>query len=205
MSTPHPVQFKGSALARWLLSCIGWSVQFEGLPAKQGVIAVYPHTSNWDFIVGILGKWALGLPAHFWAKDSLFKVPVFGRWLRWVGGVPIDRSSPRGVVGDTVEAFRQHQQQGSLMWLVVAPEGTRRFTPGWRSGYYQVAVGAQVPLALVKFDWSRRLISFVDFIMVTGREDEDYARMAQIYGDALGYHPQQASPIAPWRPAIKKD
>ena len=73
--------------------------------------------------------------------------------------------------------------------------------PGWRSGYYQVALGAQVPLALVKFDWGRKQIVFTDFIDLTGREDEDYARMAQIYGDAQGYHPQQASPIVPWRPS----
>jgi 1-acyl-sn-glycerol-3-phosphate acyltransferase len=205
MSTPHPVQFKGSALARWILARMGWSVQFEGLPSLQGVIAVYPHTSNWDFIVGILAKWSLGLQAYFWAKDSLFKVPVFGTWLRWVGGLPIDRSSARGVVGDTIEVFRAHQQQGRLLWLVVAPEGTRRYTPGWRSGYYQVAVGAQVPVAMVKFDWGRKQIVFLDFVHLTGREDEDYPRMAEIYGDAQGYHPEQACPIVPWRPAQKKD
>lgn len=205
MNKPHPVQFKGSALARWILARMGWTVQFEGLPALQGVIAVYPHTSNWDFIVGILAKWSIGLQAFFWAKDSLFKVPVFGPWLRWVGGLPIDRSSPRGVVGETVVVFRAHQQQGRLLWLVVAPEGTRRHTPGWRSGYYQVAVGAQVPLAMVKFDWGRKQIVFLDFLQLTGREDEDYAQMAHIFGDAQGYHPQQASPIVPWRPAPKKD
>ena len=205
VSTTHPVQFKGSALARWILARMGWSVQFEGLPSLQGVIAVYPHTSNWDFVVGIVAKWSIGIPAYFWAKDSLFKVPVFGAWMRWVGGLPIDRSSPRGVVGATVDVFREHQQQGRLLWLVVAPEGTRRFTPGWRSGYYQVAVGAQVPLALVKFDWGRKQIVFMDFVQLTGREDEDYAEMARIYGDAQGYHPQQASPIVPWRPANKKD
>ena len=205
VSTTHSVQFKGSALARWILARIGWSVHFDGLPSLQGVIAVYPHTSNWDFVVGIVAKWSIGIPAYFWAKDSLFKVPVFGAWMRWVGGLPIDRSSPRGVVGATVDVFREHQQQGRLLWLVVAPEGTRRFTPGWRSGYYQVALGAQVPLALVKFDWPRKQIVFTDFIELTGREDEDYAEMARIYGDAQGYHPQQASPIVPWRPASKKD
>jgi 1-acyl-sn-glycerol-3-phosphate acyltransferase len=205
VSTTHPVQFKGSALARWILARMGWSVRFEGLPSLQGVIAVYPHTSNWDFVVGIVAKWSIGIPAYFWAKDSLFKVPVFGAWMRWVGGLPIDRRSPRGVVGSTVDVFRAHQQEGRLLWLVVAPEGTRRFTPGWRSGYYQVALGAQVPLALVKFDWGRKQIVFTDFIALTGREDEDYAEMARIYGDAQGYHPQQASPIVPWRPASKKD
>ena len=79
MNAPHPVQFKGSSLARLLLGLAGWRVSFEGLPALQGVIVAYPHTSNWDFIVGILAKWAIGVPAHFWAKDTLFKAPANAR------------------------------------------------------------------------------------------------------------------------------
>ena len=73
------MQLLGSALARGLLRAAGWRVVFDGLPAAQGVAIVYPHTSNWDFVVGILAKWAIGIPVTFWGKDSLFRVPVFGR------------------------------------------------------------------------------------------------------------------------------
>lgn len=204
MSNPHPVQFKGSALARMLLSLAGWRVVFNGLPRLQGVAIVYPHTSNWDFIVGILAKWAIGIPAHFWGKDSLFRVPVFGAWLRWVGGLPIDRRAANGAVGQMVETFREHELQGRLLWLGLAPEGTRKRTPGWRSGFYQVAVGAGVPLGIVRLDWGRRELRFVDFMTLTGDETADYARLCELFKDVSGYHAEQGSPIVPWRPSKEK-
>jgi 1-acyl-sn-glycerol-3-phosphate acyltransferase len=201
MSSVHPVQFRGSALARSLLRLMGWRVVFEGLPALQGVAVVYPHTSNWDFIVGILAKWTIGIPARFWAKDSLFRIPVFGRWLRWVGGLPIDRSAPNGAVGQMVDTFRAHRTQQRLLWLGLAPEGTRRWTPGWRSGFYQVALGAGVPIGIVRLDWGRRELRFVDFLMPTGDETADFAQLARLFEGVSGYHPAQGSPIVPWRPS----
>lgn len=200
MQKPHPVQFQGSALARWLLGLAGWRVTFSGLPALQGVVIAYPHTSNWDFIVGILAKWAIGIPAHFWAKHSLFDFPVFGRWLRWVGGLPIDRRAARGAVGQMVDTFGEHAQQGQLLWLAIAPEGTRRRTPGWRSGFYQVALGARVPVGIVRLDWGQREIRFDDFITLTGDEATDYAQFARAFEGVRGYHAEQGSPILPWRP-----
>ena len=116
----HPVTFKGSRLARWILKAFGWKLAFDGFPTLQGVAIVYPHTSNWDFPVGILAKWALGIPANFWGKDSLFKFPVMGAWMRWIGGVPIDRSSPKGVVAEMVQVFEQHKRDGRLLWLALA-------------------------------------------------------------------------------------
>ena len=200
MGAAHPVQFRGSVLARWLLGLAGWRVTFEGLPALQGVVIAYPHTSNWDFIVGILAKWAIGIPANFWAKHSLFAFPVFGRWLRWVGGLPIDRRAARGAVGQMVDTFGEHAQQGRLLWLAIAPEGTRRWTPGWRSGFYQVALGAGVPVGIVRLDWGQREIRFTDFITLTGDETTDYAQFARAFEGVRGYHAEQGSPILPWRP-----
>jgi 1-acyl-sn-glycerol-3-phosphate acyltransferase len=204
MNAPHPVQFSGSSLARWLLARAGWRVRFEGLPAMQGVIVAYPHTSNWDFIAGILAKWAIGIPASFWAKDSLFRFPVFGAWLRWVGGLPIERSAAHGAVGQMVDTLRQYRQSNRLLWLAIAPEGTRRKTPGWRSGFYQVALGAEVPVGIVCLDWGRREIRFMDFLILSGDESADYARLTALYEGVHGYHPEQASPIVPWRPAKDK-
>lgn len=204
MSEQHPVQFRGSALARALLQLFGWRVVFDGLPTLQGVAVVYPHTSNWDFLVGILAKWAIGIPAHFWGKDSLFRVPLFGPWLRWVGGLPIDRRAANGAVGQMVETFRAHAQQERLLWLGLAPEGTRKLTPGWRSGFYQVALGAGVPLGIVRLDWGRREVRFVDFLTPCGDESTDYACLRHLFEDVRGYHVHQASPILPWRPNKEK-
>lgn len=196
----HPIRFRGSRLARWLLERAGWRLVFEGLPTLQGVAVVYPHTSNWDFIVGILGKWAMGIPANFWGKDSLFKVPIFGRWLRWVGGLPIDRSAAHGAVGQMVEVFHSHAREGRLLWLGLAPEGTRKHTPGWRSGFYQVALGAGVPLGIVRLDWGRRELRFVDFLTLSGDEATDFDRLKALFDGVRGYHAEQGSPIVPWRP-----
>lgn len=150
---PHPVQFKGNPLARRLLSLLGWQLHFQGLPARQGVIVAYPHTSNWDFVVAITAKWAFGLPVQFWGKDSLFKIPLFGAWLRWVGGIPVVRSASNGIVENAVACLKQAQREDSYMWVALAPEGTRKRTEGWRSGFYQTVVLAGVPLGLAHLDF----------------------------------------------------
>ena len=110
---PHPVQFAGSAFARWVLTRLGWQVKFEGLPALQGMVVVYPHTSNWDFIVLMLAKWAIGVPVYFWGKDSLFRIPLFGRWLRWLGGVPVVRNDLGRL--DGVEAVVDKDSTASIL------------------------------------------------------------------------------------------
>ena len=126
-----------------------------------------------------------------------------GAWMRWIGGVPIDRSSPKGVVGEMVQVFEQHKREERLLWLALAPEGTRSLTPGWRSGFYQVAKGAEVPLALVKLDWGTRTLSLVDFYKLTGDVEADYAHMAQVFEGVRGYNADQASPVAPWSPVAR--
>lgn len=191
----RPVQLKGSRIARTILRLAGWRVDFDGLPAGQGVIAVYPHTSNWDFLIGILAKWAIGIPVAFWGKDSLFRIPLFGAWLRWVGGVPVDRRSPRGVVGDMVERMTAARARGDFLWLALAPEGTRSRVPGWRSGFYHVAVGAGVPLGLAHFDYASRRIGVSTFLQLSGRPELDMAVIAEAVGWARGYRPELAAPI----------
>ena len=193
----HPINFKGSRLARWALRALGWRVEFDGFPKLQGVAIVYPHTSNWDFLIGILAKWSLGIPAHFWGKDSLFKIPLIGRWIKWIGGVPIDRSSSRGVVGAMVEVFAEHQRDGKFLWLGLSPEGTRKHTEGWRSGFYQLAIGADLPLAIVRLDYGQKVMKFEGFLKLTGNVEIDYVHIRQMYEGVEGFHLNQAAPIRP--------
>ena len=131
---PMPVQCKPQAWAAWLVKLMGWRIEFDGLPTKQGVLIGYPHTSNWDFITMMPVKWAVGLPVQFFAKESLFRIPLFGRWIRFIGAVPIERSSPKGVVGEMVESLKTHKQNDQFLWIGLSPEGTRKRTDGWRSG-----------------------------------------------------------------------
>lgn len=187
---------RGSRLARWALRLAGWRLQFDGLPGPQGVLIAYPHTSNWDFIVGILAKWAMGLDVAFWGKDSLFRVPVFARWLRWVGGIPVDRSGARGIVGGMVARFDAARQAGQALWLALAPEGTRSFTPHWRSGFYQVALQAGVPLGLAFFDYRQRRVGVLAYLRLSGDAAADLAAIAAAYAPVQGCRPALAAPIS---------
>lgn len=189
-----------SALARWVLGLFGWTVDAPGVPAEQGVILVYPHTSNWDFIIGLLAKWAIGIELRFWGKDSLFKAPLLGHWMRWIGGIGVDRSSPHGIVADTVAHMRAAAARGERFWLAAAPEGTRSLTSGWRTGAYQVAVQAGVPVGLCYFDFRQRIVSLTRFVMLTGDMQADFAAFAAYLGPRVGRHPALASPIQPKPP-----
>ena len=195
-----PVTFKGSWFAATALRLLGWELAFKGFPTLQGVAVVYPHTSNWDFVVGMLAKWALGIPANYLAKDSLFRIPVLGRWMRWVGGIGIDRSAAQGLVGQMTEVYAQAKDQERVLWLGVTPEGTRSLTPGWRTGFYQIAASAQVPMALVKFDWGRKRISIEDFFWATGDLTHDFEHIARVYAGVQGCRALLACPIKPWSP-----
>jgi len=196
-ATRLPVQFQGSRLARKLLQWAGWKVQFEGFPTLQGVIVGYPHTSNWDFVLMVLVKWATGLQVKFLAKDSLFRYPLFSRWLRHLGGVPIDRSASHGVVAELVRMMREEQAQQHFFWLALSPEGTRKRTEGWKSGFYQVAVQTGVPVCLLRIDYGQRRVDFRQIVQLSGDLANDYARIAAAYEGVQGFHVAQAAPIRP--------
>lgn len=194
-SRPFPVQFAGSAVARWLLRRMGWRVHFDGLPGLQGVLAVYPHTSNWDFVVLLIVKWAIGIPVRFWGKDSLFRFPIFGHWMRYLGGVPVERTSAKGMVSDTAARMQAAREHGEYFWLALAPEGTRKYIPGWRSGFYRTAVQTGVPLALVKVNYAGREVTVRSFLRLSGDEAADFARIATALDGAVGCRPENAAPI----------
>jgi 1-acyl-sn-glycerol-3-phosphate acyltransferase len=191
----HPVQFQGSRLARWLLTLAGWAVHFDGLPQRQGVVVVYPHTSNWDFVVLVMVKWAIGIQINFWGKHSLFKIPLFGTWLRWLGGVPVVRNRANGVVADMVQTIRKCKSEDRYFWLALSPEGTRKHTPGWRSGFYRTALDAGVPLGVAQLDFGRKRVVLQDFLQLSGDVAQDMDRIAAVLQGAQGYHPGQAAPI----------
>ena len=186
------MRLHGSPAAGALLRAAGWRVRFDGLPARQGVAIVYPHTSNWDFVVGLLAKWSVGIPVTFWGKASLFRVPLFGRWL---GGRPVDRDAPNGIVGQMADELKAAVREDRFMWLALSPEGTRRRGDNWRSGFYHVAWAAQVPLALVYFDFAERVVGVDEFIVLSGDIDADMARIRDYLGSRVGKRPSQATPV----------
>ncbi|MDE2093595.1 MAG: 1-acyl-sn-glycerol-3-phosphate acyltransferase [Burkholderiales bacterium] len=190
-----PIPLRGSTLARAALRLAGWRLRFDGLPARQGVLIVYPHTSNWDFVLGIVVKWAVGIQITFWGKASLFELPLFGRWLRWLGGVPVDRTSPNGIVGQMAREISAARADDRFFWLALSPEGTRHYTAAWRSGFYHVALQAQVPVGLVFLDYGRRTVGVERFVTLSGDPVTDLATIEHGLRQPVGRRPELAAPI----------
>ena len=160
------------------------------ISTTHAVIVGFPHTSNWDGVLALLTKVALGLPANWVGKDTLFCGPI-GGIMRWLGGIPIDRSAPHGFVEQMAAEFASRPN----FLLVIAPEGTRRLTKGWKSGFYRIAREANVPVALAFVDYARREAGILAYLSMTGDPATDIAAIAAHYEGRAGKHPELASPI----------
>jgi 1-acyl-sn-glycerol-3-phosphate acyltransferase len=185
---PRVPQTRGTLLRRigwWWMQRMRW--RFEGaMPdVPKFVVIVAPHTSNWDFFIGLAAKWALGVDARWLGKNTLF-IPPLGWFMRAIGGVPVHRDTRQNVVEQSVREFES--RKGFV--LVLAPEGTRRRVSEWRSGFWHVAKSAGVPICAVAFDWGRRVVRLGPTTMP--EEDDAAAGIARIrsyYDDVRGYDP----------------
>src|SRR4051794_15492947 len=139
-------------LANIVLKLFGWRAVGSLADQPKCVIVVAPHTSNWDFAVLVLGALALRLKVTWMGKKTLFR-PPFGWIMRRLGGLPIDRRMRHNMVDQVIESFRNHNRQV----LAIPPEGTRKRAPYWRSGFYYIALGAQVPIAFGFADYRRKV------------------------------------------------
>jgi 1-acyl-sn-glycerol-3-phosphate acyltransferase len=190
-------ELKTAALPGWgqrtalrVLKLFGWRVLFRPLPGPRGIAVVYPHTSNWDFMVGLFAKWALNLPFRWLAKDSLFKTPL-GGWFRYLGGSPVDRSAPQGMI--RAQAERMHA--ADWYWVGITPEATRSYRPHWKSGFYHLAMEAKVPLCLVYLDYPNKTVGVIDHLQLTGDQQADMAAIAAVYAGHRGRYPENEAPI----------
>lgn len=191
----RPVQLRGSGFARMLLRLAGWTLLFDGLPARQGVMVFYPHTSNWDFVWAMLTKWAIGMPFAFVAKASLFRWPLFGPLLRWMGGLPVLRDTGQGVVGQIVEELQAARREDRFAWFGLAPEGSRSLKPGWRSGFHQIAQRADVPLGLVIMDYRTRRVGVESIWRTSADFEADLVQIDHRIGACRGRRPELTSPV----------
>lgn len=177
-------------LARLLLRVAGWRLVLVPPPGPKGVVMVYPHTSNWDFPLGVLVRSASGLRISYVAKDSLFRTP-FGALFRWLGGIPVNRRVSTGFIGQLVRRFAEAER----LLIAIAPEGTRRHVPHLKSGFYHLAVQAGVPLGLAYFDYSRREVGIGAWITLSGDAERDLATIRDFYAGRKGLHPENAGEI----------
>ncbi|HEX7025391.1 MAG TPA: lysophospholipid acyltransferase family protein [Gemmatimonadales bacterium] len=159
-----------------MLRAMGWRVGGGPPDLARMVIIAAPHSSNWDFLVGIALVFALRLDVRFIGKTELFRGPL-GMLMRWLGGLPVDRKRPEGMVEQTVAMFTARDQ----LLLAVAPEGTRKPVTRWNSGFYRIAVGASVPIVPGYFDNARRVVGFGAPFYPTGNADADIAALRAFY------------------------
>lgn len=177
------------ALARGVLRLFGWTVTGELPDLSRFVIIAAPHTSNWDFAVGALAKAAIGLRVSFFGKATLFRPPL-GWFMRWLGGHPVNRTTSQGVVEETIETIRR----APSFVLALAPEGTRKRVPRWRTGFYRVAHGAGVPIVLGAFDYGARQVLLGPLLWTTGDLTRDLAVINEFYRDKRGKRPELFTP-----------
>lgn len=172
-------------LGRLVLTAMRWRVEGEIPNLPKFVVIAAPHTSNWDFVVGMAAKLALALRVLWLGKDSLFAFP-FGPVLRALGGMPVDRSTSHDVVGSIVREF---ERRDSLV-LALAPEGTRQSVQRWRTGFYHIAHGARVPIVTVALNWDARALQIGPPFITTGDVESDLRALQSRFASVAGLKPK---------------
>ena len=154
-------------------------------PVQKGVVIVYPHTSNWDFVLGVAARAVLQLRMHWVGKHTLFRWP-FASVMRWLGGVPVDRANTQGLVPQLQAEFERYDQ----FFLTITPEGTRQRTEYWKSGFYHVAMGLSVPVGLACIDYRRREVGIFEWLYMSGDRLKDIERIRNAYSGRHGKFPE---------------
>ncbi len=170
------------------LKVTGWKVQGSLPPdGKKSVLIAAPHTSNWDLPLTLMVAFVLRLNVYWMGKESLFSPPFRGLMM-WLGGVPVDRSRSTNLVAASVAAL---QAADGPMQLIVPPEGTRSKTRYWKTGFYYIAVGAQVPIIMAFMDYKNKVSGLGPVFVPTGDIDADMTSIKAFYAPIKGKNADQ--------------
>ena len=174
-------------LANFILTRIlGW--KFDGkfpLHIRQYVVIAAPHTSWVDFPIAILARMSSGIMIHFIGKDSLFK-PPFGFMFRALGGTPVDRSKSNNLVDAIVSIFKNKPD----FKLGLSPEGTRKKVEKWKTGFYYIAKGANVPIVMATLDFENKQIKISEPYYTTDNKEKDFEYFKAFYKNVKGKNPE---------------
>ena len=172
-------------LATALLGISGWRV-VGALPNERKYVLIgAPHTSNWDFVLMLLAVLRVGMDVHWLGKSSLFP-SVAGSFMRWLGGIAVDRSKNNNLVAQLVDLFHARDE----LVVLIPPEGTRSKVERWKSGFYHVAAGADVPILLGFIDASRKQIGFGPLFQPSGDYESDLPKIQNFYRGKHGIRAQ---------------
>lgn len=179
-----------SSISAWILNSLGWTIRADIPDLKKYIVIAAPHTSNWDFPLGLLTAKALKLKVTWMGKHSMFRWP-FGWFFRAIGGTPVHRGSGRNYIEQMAELFKQSDK----MILALAPEGTRSKTDHWKTGFHHIARAANVPIAMGYMDYGKKLVSLSDLLYTGDDIEADFDKIRQLYKNIRGKIPENASLI----------
>jgi 1-acyl-sn-glycerol-3-phosphate acyltransferase len=157
----------------------------EEIPSKC-VFCVAPHTSNWDFVIGIIFYKSIGGTIRFLMKKEWFFFPL-NLVFKSLGCVPVDRKKKSFVSEQMVSLFQSNEN----FQLAISPEGTRKKNTKWKTGFYYIAHLAGVPIALAYIDYSRKEVGLIKNFFTTGNEKEDINEIKQYYSHIQAKHPKK--------------
>lgn len=181
------------SILQWLsisiLRICGWRREGQLPNIPKYVMIVAPHTSNWDMPIGMAIVFAFKLKLSWLAKESLFRWP-FGGFIKWLGGIPIDRSKSSNLVAQSIQTFNDNDK----MVMVVAPEGTRKKVDYWKTGFYYIARGANVPIVMSFIDYARKAGGIGPMIIPTGNIELDMQKIRCFYDKITGKFPDKSTP-----------
>lgn len=176
-------------VASALLKAAGWRTVGTIPNISQAVVLALPHTSNIDGIYAIPSLFALDLKISIMGKHTLFKVPVLAQLLNWIGVIPINRGDKGSVLQSSIDKFKT----GEPLFLGLSPEGTRQYTESWKTGFYYLAVGANVPILPVALDYKTKEIRFLSPVYPTGDIEADLPKIYVQYRGVMPRHPERLS------------
>ncbi len=179
-----------SSISKIVLKILGWKLDVTIPKEKKFILIGAPHTSNWDFLLALLTFWTLDLKIYWVAKVQMFRGPLYC-FFTTLGGIPVDRSASHGFIDQIAEKFKQTD----TMVLTIAPEGTRSKTKYWKSGFYYIALAADVPICLAYINYKTKTLGFKELIYPTGDILADMKMIAEFYSDIEGKQPQNQGPI----------
>lgn len=175
-----------------MLSLFGWKVlPVIDEPAKS-IICVAPHTSNWDFPIGLCYYKSIGRDPHFVMKKEWFFWPMGALFRRW-GGIPVDRSKGRSLVDEVIRVFGEQES----FHVAVTPEGTRSYTTKWKTGFYRMAVGADVPIELARIDYKRKEVGIFEVFYPTGDMQADIEAIRTRFHSSMAKFPEKFQDLNP--------